>query len=150
MNPNKLERSVEDYCRKIIKAHINARKHAGLHDGKHKKFWVLPTVAVVCCAYKNNSYKGYSKRVNCNSYEKSPDLKDALLRLLPKNGKIGDISNHCIYPVGICAEPHAAYDCICKEGVKIASIHFSTARIIDTGEIMPYCSNCKQTFPTLS
>ncbi len=150
MNTNKLERTVEHYCREIINGNIKVRRKAALHDGKRKEFWDIPRVAVVCCAHRNQSYKGYSKRVNCNSYENTPDLKNALLRLLPPNGKIGDTSNLCPYPVGNCAEPHAAHECIRKEEVRLASIHFSTARIITTGEIMPYCENCKHTFPTLS
>lgn len=150
MNQNKLERSVEQYLRKIIKAHEAVRSRAALHDGKRKKFWDIPRVAVVCCANKNKSYKGYSNRINSNSYDNTPALKEALLRLLPEGGKIGQTGDLCPYPVGHCAEPHAAHECIREEEVNLTSIHFSTARIVVTGEIKLYCQNCKHTFPTLS
>lgn len=149
MNPKKLERSVENFCRDIINNNIRVRRRAWLHDGKYKEFWDLPRVAVVCAAHRNNSYKGYSKRVKSNTYDLTPDLKNALLNLLPLGGKIGDTNGICPYPVGNCAEPHAARECIKKENVLLNSIHFSTARIVTTGEIMPYCDNCKQTFPTI-
>lgn len=111
--------------------------------------WDLPCVAV-CCSCNIDIYHGFSARVKANSYDKAPALKNALLALFGRRpGKIGECRDGCIYPVGNCAEPHAALKCIKDTSAKIKDIYFSNARYVVTGEIIDPCQNCIDTFPNV-
>lgn len=141
---NKLERAVCHYCGKIINCHKKQRRYV-LHDGRNKPIWDLPMVAVSCEV--NNIIKcDCSKPTNVRSYDSVPALK----RALEQCGQIGQPGNYAGYQVGRCAEPHAAKLClISAPHARLNDLCFSTARVIATREIMPYCGNCQHTFPQL-
>ncbi|MCQ2077340.1 MAG: hypothetical protein MJZ20_10040 [Bacteroidaceae bacterium] len=74
-------------------------------------------------------------------------LKRVLVRAL---GPIGEISTrtHCKFPIGHCAEPHAANNLL-KVQQTLASlnqIYFSESRRPRTGEVIPPCENCITVF----
>lgn len=151
INP-KLERACDNYCGELRNHHKKQRRYLS-HDGKAKYFWDLPKCAVTCRGLQNNKiYKDHSKPVRTDTYDKVPVLKAELLKYVPLNGKIGDITTlpFCGNQVGRCAEPHAAKLCLIDQPrTSINHLHFSIARDITTGEPMNPCAICLAVFPTI-
>lgn len=76
-----------------------------------------------------------------------PSLKQALEQC----GQIGQPGRYAVYQVGRCAEPHAAKRSLMRSPrANLNSLRFSTARVIATNEIKPYCGNCRHAFPQLN
>jgi hypothetical protein len=138
VNLDKLERTIIQYCSELVNKHKKQRRYVYKDN---KCIWDLPCVAV-SCAYDATAYSDFSKPTRSDTYKKVPKLEETLLTL----GKIGEHVNGR-YPIGHCAEPHAAKKCM-KDNQKALpnNIYFSTARVVRTKEIIDYCDNCKATF----
>lgn len=146
-----LERACLHYCGELRNIHKKQRRYIS-HDGKAKSMWDLPKCAVACCGLLNDIYKDHSKPVRVDTYDRVPILKAELLKYVPQNGKIGDVTilPRCGNQVGRCAEPHAAKRCMKDDPrVTIKDLKFSIARDITTGEPMNPCAICLAVFPTI-
>lgn len=156
----KLERTVNLYCREIISKNILVKRYTtGTESGKKEKggkrkvkrkprlVWDYPAVVSVCCwdKHRNKPYRGYSHSAYSNSYT-SKILKSKLEEL----GSIGRRNSKYENPIGQCAEPHAAQKMLNKMNCKdLKDILFSTAKRPRTLEEIPPCGICKYVFPTL-
>lgn len=147
-----LNRCVYIYCGEIVNKKPLSRKRKKRNVNSKSKvkssFWDYPAMASVCKWVGNNKkYRGCSKKANDSNYPDSI-LKKELLLL----GSIGSSNKKfCKYPIGNCAEPHAARELLknerhCRD---LKDIHFSVAMRPRTREIFPPCENCKRVFPTL-
>lgn len=131
------EKEIEDYCFSIMHRHEQVLKQ----NKKTKTwYWDYPATAAIChnytCTQKDSSFSHY------------PDAKciwnNILYNALRKINKIGTAL------IGNCAEQHAANRYMKRFAENnLNNLYFSTARRPRTKEIIPYCSNCKQTFPQL-
>ena len=56
------------------------------------------------------------------------------------------------HPIGYCAEQNSANRLLLdkKDGVSLEDIRFSIAIRPKTGEVIPYCNNCKTLFSSLN
>ena len=145
---------INDFCQDILDG-VKIKwmnRHPGQPYVQEKlKRWEFPPAAVVC-AEKEVDPQVYARATACgigpNSYgaAKSRDLKKKLLEL----GQLGE-KTACGNSVGCCAEPHAANSLKMKtdHAIKIDAIKFSLAFRPRTGKVVPYCDNCKHTFPQL-
>ena len=145
---------INDFCQDILDG-VKIRwmnRHSGKTYVQEKlKRWEFPPAAVVCAEQEVNPLV-YARATACgigpNSYgaTKSRDLKNKLLEL----GALGT-KTACGNSVGCCAEPHAANSLIMKtdKSIRIETIKFSLAYRPRTGKVVPYCDNCKHTFPQL-
>lgn len=139
MPPQDLERSVADYSSRIANRVISSRRSPRVRD--------YPA-AVVTCRMNNGNRKIYSEksgRSRPGMFE--PVLENALNQL----GGVGQHSgNGCPNTIGSCAEPRAANRLIRNNNhVGLNQILFSTALRPRTGQVVPYCDNCRATFPNL-
>ena len=132
-NPDK---EIRDYCDHIIHSHIQVLK-------KNKKektwYWDYPATAAIChddaCFVKRGSFSHYPERKGWH-----PVLKSKLEEI----AEIGDSL------VGNCAEQHAGNIFMNQLNENnLSHLHFSIARRPRTKEEVPYCNNCKRTFPNL-
>ena len=145
---------VSEFCDDILNG-VQIRwmnNHPGIPYVKEKlQVWEFPPAAVVC-AEKENDPQVYARATACgigpNSYgaAKSKILKDKLEEF----GELGE-ETACGNHIGCCAEPHAANSLIMKtdHSIQLESIRFSIAYRPRTGKVLPYCDNCKHTFPQL-
>lgn len=150
---DKLNRCVYNYCGEITNRspfQKNFYDASSLKPKRKKTYWDYPAAASVCCLTGSKIYKGYSQRAYDSSYPNSI-LKTQLTKL----GKIGEKARGKVgtknYPLGQCAEPHAARELLKKENSckNLSDIHFSVAMRPRTRQILLPCENCKKTFPTL-
>lgn len=132
------------YCEHICNAHIQTLRY---DYKKRVRFWDYPAMAAIChdiaCMKKRASY---SHRPQKDEFH--PALQKALLCL-------GEIGEKCKrpgnrYPIGNCAEQHAAniYMKQCEEK-DLSKLFFSVAMRPRTKQIFEYCDNCKDVFPNL-
>ena len=104
-------------------------------------------MAAIChnrdCTVKRASY---SHRPNNEEYHHV--LKNKL-QLLDEIGKKPGIPG-TRYPIGNCAEQHAANIYMKQCGANdLNDLYFSMAMRPRTKEVFDYCDNCKDTFPNL-
>jgi hypothetical protein len=65
-------------------------------------------------------------------------------------GTIGGYANNLKHPIGYCAEQNVANRLMLATDKHFDDIQFSLAIRPKTGEIVPYCDNCKQLFKQLN
>lgn len=132
-NPDK---EIRDYCDHIMHSHIQVLQQ---NQKERTWYWDYPATAAIChdvtCMWKRSSFSHYPASVNWH-----PVLRTKLEEL----GTIGQRL------IGNCAEQHAAnhYMNHLKEN-NLNALHFSVALRPRTKEVIPYCANCKHTFPNL-
>lgn len=134
-----LERSVDRYSGSVANNVIRHRRSP--------RIWDYPAVVVSC--KKNNGdnriYNGKSSKPTSGMYEMP--LEIALTRL----GGVGHHArNGCPYTIGNCAEPHAANKLLRDTHAELDQILFSTALRPRTRQVIPYCANCREVFPSLT
>lgn len=118
-------------------------------EKQHKKYSIYdyPACLVACCTIDNPLEIDVSKssRPIIGKTYKTPILLKALMSL----GAIGKKSGvtKCKYPIGQCAEQHAA-ELVLNKHFKssLASLRFSKAIRPRTKAVMGYCDNCKYIF----
>ena len=123
------------------------------NDGRHG--YNIPK-EVVACTSKAPPFFVCRARNNKTLQNPHPTLK-AAYPPLRANGKPVDqtlpgVRNY--YPVGHCAEPHAAHILLNnmeekRHPIAIADIRFSLAYNVKNQSVVPYCGTCKMTFPQL-
>ena len=140
-----LNSTLETFCKNICKEVIRTRKKTGVNNG----IYDYPSVAVVAAdSGLTFAGRGRTGRVySCNEYHETPKLEKKLKSL----GAIGKKRAGCDNIIGACAEPHAARKVLSHFGKRMGlnQIEFSKALRPRTMEEVPYCKNCKDTFPTL-
>lgn len=145
INYGELNKSVKLFCKRLAKDVQKEFKRKRKNPPK----WDYPAMASVCC-WSNRPetfYEGVTTYVNHNSYPNRL-LRNKLLRL----GQIGRMNKAvCEYPIGHCAEPHAAQKLLKNEKGcnNLGDIYFSVAMRPRTCEKFAPCYNCRKTFPTL-
>lgn len=139
MPPQDLERSVANYCGQVANNVISSRKCPRVCD--------YPATVVSCRMNNGNRkiYHGKSGKPRLGMYE--PILENALNQL----GVVGQHAiNGCPYPIGNCAEPHAANKLIRDNNhARLNQVLFSSALRPRTQQVIPYCANCRAIFPNL-
>lgn len=140
-----LKATSETYCKDICNEVIRTRKKTGVNNG----IYDYPPVAVVAAdSGLTFSGRGRTGRVySSKEYHDTPKLEKKLKSL----GVIGKKRAGCDNVLGACAEPHAARKVLSHFGKRMGlnQILFSKALRPRTMEDVPYCKNCKDTFPTL-
>ena len=115
-------------------------------SGRIPRIKDYPAAVASCSVIGHNVHKeDYSR--SCINYQYHQPVLGALRDL----GKIGGHSPFCHNLIGNCAEPHAANQLL-KELHFIPSIEsfvFGDTIRPRTMQVLPYCNNCKQTFPSL-
>lgn len=132
------------YCEHICNSHTQVQR---TNKDTGTWYWDYPAMAAIChdcsCREKRASY---SHRPNSNEYN------TVLKKSFQAIGMIGKKPNlpGKRYPIGNCAEQHAAnfYMNQCGEG-DLKNLFFSKAMRPRTKEVFPYCDNCKDVFPNL-
>lgn len=132
-NPDK---EVCDYCNHIMHAHIQV-----LRENKDERtwYWDYPAVAAVChndtCMAKRSSFSHYPSGGKWHGV-----LRAKLEEIAPIGQRL----------VGNCAEQHAANNYMNQlTEDDLGELYFSIARRPRTKEEIPYCNNCKRTFPNI-
>lgn len=130
------DKEIRDYCNHIMHCHIQV-----LRQNKKEKtwYWDYPMTAAIChndaCVVKRSSFSHYPKKEGWH------------LVLKTKLEEIGTIGNNL---VGNCAEQHAANNYMNQFNENdLSELFFSIARRPRTKEKVPYCANCKRTFPNI-
>ena len=140
-----LEATVNTFCKDIRVEVKRTREKTGVTNG----IYDYPAVAVVASDVQlTHSSRGRSGKVySSKEYHDAPTLE----KKLQSFGKIGKKRAVCDNTIGACAEPHAARKVIkhFKQRIALKRIVFSTAYRPRTMEVIDYCKNCKDTFPTL-
>lgn len=140
-----LDATVNTWCRDIRNEVQRYREKTGVNNG----IYDYPAVAVVASdsklTYSGRGRSGAIRSSNC--YHDVPGLEKKLKSL----GKIGKTRDACKNAIGACAEPHAAQKVMRHFGKKISlgGIVFSAAYRPRTMEVVEYCKNCTDTFPSL-
>ena len=127
-----------DYLRRIGKAVRFSRKY------------FYPAMVAVCTDDKQSQISGcYSHRAEVGEYK----LTSMLSEIEKRFGGIKSRNDFRKYskerfPIGQCAEQHAANGLLLYRGpLNIRrDIFFSKAVRPSTGEVFPYCNNCKKLF----
>lgn len=104
--------------------------------------------AIVGCGIKNQTDIVVDYSRGCQNYEYYPPVLCSLLNL----GEIGNRGRLCENRIGSCAEPHAANKFIKNHNnlnIEISDFEFGEAIRPRTSQVIPYCNNCKETFPNL-
>lgn len=131
-NPDK---EILNYCEHIMNAHIQTLR-------KNKQgawYWDYPAVAAVChndtCMAKRSSFSHYPSGGKWHGV-----LRAKLEEIAPIGQRL----------VGNCAEQHAANNYMNQlTEDDLGELYFSIARRPRTKEEIPYCNNCKRTFPNI-
>lgn len=141
------------YCsvlaKRIIKNRIDDNR-----PNRSKYGFNIPKV-VVSCTSDISPYYVCRGRNNKTLQKPHPTLKAAY----PQHKSNGlpikqSIPNAEYYPVGHCAEPHAAHVLLNNmdgngKHIKINTIRFSLAFRVKNQSVVPYCGTCRLTFPQL-
>ena len=132
-NPDK---EIRDYCDYIMHSHTQVLR---CNMKYNTWYWDYPATVAIChddaCMVKRSSFSYYPKLEGWH-----PVLKSKL-------EEIAEIGKSL---VGNCAEQHAANIFMNQLNENdLAHLHFSVSRRPRTKEEVPYCNNCKQTFPNL-
>jgi len=154
-----LNRAVEHYARTILKRNVLVWRFGVSPDVKAKlkklkfdvnendykcRFQDYPASVVSCSNSLTSTIikSDYSRDCNKNTFMGS------IQALLETIGPIGNkASNGCNNIIGHCAEAHAANRVAkTKKGSIPLSFVFSKAIRPRTGEIVPYCENCRRAF----
>lgn len=140
-NPDK---EILNYCKHICNAHVQVLRQN--HDTKIW-YWGYPAVAAIChdegCILKRSSYSHHPVESEYNNVLKK------------KLSKLGKIGKRCKKPgkrnvIGNCAEQHAANLYMKQYGEKnLNNLFFTKALRPRTKQKIPYCDNCKDTFPNI-
>ena len=140
-----LAATVDTWCEDIRKEVKRVREKTGINNG----IYDYPAAAVVASDnLLTYSGRGRSSAVySSNEYHNVPKLEKKLKSL----GRIGKKRNGCKNTIGACAEPHAAQKVMKHFGKQMSlnRVVFSTAYRPRTMEVVDYCKNCTDTFPTL-
>lgn len=130
------EKEVCDYCNHVMHSHIQV-----LRENKKERtwYWDYPAVVSVC-----HNATHTAKRSSFSHY---PALKGWHRVLESKLTQIAPIGTRL---VGNCAEQHAANNYM-NQLIEdnLSNLYFSSSRRPRTKELVPYCNNCKQTFPNI-
>lgn len=130
----------------IIKAGTIRNKVTTRAKGKNPRLKDYPAAVVSCSIIGSSNHKeDYSRP--CQNYS----YKEPILGALSKVGQIGAKSSFCHNYIGNCAEPHAAN--LLLKGLRktpsIVDFVFGDTIRPRTMQVLPYCKNCKKTFPSL-
>ena len=140
-----LAATVDTWCKNIRDEVKRVREKTGVNNG----IYDYPAAAVVASDNQLTfSARGRSSAVNSSTeYHDVPKLEKKLKSL----GKIGKKRNACKNTIGACAEPHAAQKVMKHFGkqMSLKRVVFSIAYRPRTMEVVEYCKNCTDTFPTL-
>ena len=150
INQRKLDAECENYCGELRNKVVLQRKY----NKQGSAYWDYPTVASVC---QSNSY-GCKKKNFSRPMRKCNQL---LLKEICKYGKLGEGASknkphydnaHPNYPLGNCAEQHAASDVLNELDKKhcqtsLGDLFFSQARYVRDNRATPACLNCQTILP---
>lgn len=140
-----LESTSKTFCDNIRKEVVRIREKTGVNNG----IYDYPAVAVVAADSRLSfSGRGRSDKVySSKEYHETPKLEKKMKSL----GIIGKKRTVCDNVLGACAEPHAARKVLSHFGphMNLSQLVFSKALRPRTMEVIEYCQNCKDTFPTL-
>lgn len=151
LSDDSLNTIAREYCNQQVQRVQKNRKDDDLQN-KSPFGYNIPKV-VAACTSNNFPYLVCRGRNDLSPMSPHPVLKAAY----PKRGKYGLISRTkktIFYPVGHCAEPHAAnkllYDMTHRgKSLKIMDLRFSFAYNVKHSAVVDYCGTCKLTFPQL-
>lgn len=127
-----------DYLRRIGKAVKFSRKY------------FYPAMVAVCTDDKQRfSPRSYSHRAEVGEYELTSMLSEMEKRfgVIQSRNDFRKLSKER-FPIGQCAEQHAANELLlyCHPINIKRDVFFSKAVRPSTGEVFPYCKNCKKLF----
>lgn len=149
-------KNAKQYCSLLIKRR-NDDRIKDVQPSKNKKSrngFNIPKVVVSCTSDVSPYYICRSR--NKRTLQKPhPTLKAAYPPHRPNGIPLKkSIPKVDYYPVGHCAEPHAAHALLNKmdkkgNPIQIDAIRFSLAYCVKNLAIVPYCGTCRLTFPQL-
>ena len=148
----------KNYCRCLLNKNILETRKGYKKSSKRGKtvyrknvIWDYPAVAVTSFDINGNyTCSNYSRTVYQTSYN---NILSSKLNSLHPSKKIGDSLNGNL--IGHCAEPHAANRTMNQfrkrnhKNLQLDEVFFSMAIRPRTMEVIPYCKNCINTFPSL-
>ena len=149
VNIAKLNRTCEEYCGQLRNKVVLQRKF----PKQGNPYWDYPTVASVC----------QSDRFNCKRKNFSRPMRSCnnlLLHEIQNYGNLGEPAtrNRSLYngspnyPLGNCAEQHAANDVLNELDQKhkpksLNDLYFSRARYVRDSRELDACVNCRTILP---
>lgn len=144
---NELDSRVYDYCRELVRKCQDHRNWAKRMFGKYE----LPAMAAVCRFHGiiKNAYSYPMFGNKCN-----PILEQAIHRFGEINQRPTLPNLERAYPLGNCAEQHAAdkvLNQVCREGCKIylRNLRYSIAMRPRTKQRFAACRNCQSILPNV-
>ena len=151
LSDDSLNMIAREYCnQQAHRVHKN-RKDDDLHNNSPFGY-NIPTVVAACTSNKS-PYLVCRGRNDHSPMSPHPILRAAYPKrvqygLLPRTKKTR------FYPVGHCAEPHAANRLLYEMSYKgkhllIRDLRFSFAYSVKNSAVVEYCGTCKLTFPQL-
>lgn len=160
---HKLHDMCINLCNHLRENHILVQKGVKEKENKRgkvvgiKPIWDLPVCACYCSAHCINA-EGYSHRMlKCHQLLEKELLKYGNVGKAPSKGVLA--INHDPWPLGQCAEQHAAnrllYEANEKPtpkgkgrnpGTQFNAIYVGPAYRVKTRQFMPPCKNCKAIF----
>lgn len=148
-----LNHSAKEYCA-ILAKRVRKNRIEDDRPNRSRYGFNIPKV-VAACTSTIPPFMVCKGRNNKNLLNPHPTLRGAYppvnVHDMPVSRTIADVN---YYPVGHCAEPHAA-DTLLKNmeekhhPIQIEEIRFSKAFKVKNHSIMPYCGTCRLTFPQL-
>ena len=151
VNIAKLNRTCEEYCGQLRNKVVLQRKF----PKQGSPYWDYPMVASVC----------QSDRFNCKGKNYSRPMRSCNSLLLREIQKYGNIGNPTIrnrpryngkpnYPLGNCAEQHAANDVLnmldkMHSPKSLHDLYFSRARYVRDSRELDACVNCRIILPNV-
>lgn len=148
-----LNNAAKGYCaflaKRIKKNRINDNRP---NDGKYG--FNIPKVVAACtsdlypyfvCKGRNNNDLKNPHPTLAAAYPPQGGNRKPIKKPIPRIN---------YYPVGHCAEPHAAHKLLQKmdsggQPIAIRDIRFSFAFSVKNQSVVPYCGTCRLTFPQL-
>lgn len=150
INQRKLDSECEHYCGELRNKVVLQRKYP--KQGR-AAYWDYPTMASVCQSSKySHRKKNFSRPMrSCNQL---------LLEKINQHGTLGEkatknkpnYNNTHNYPLGNCAEQHAANDVLNEidrhhQQKDLQDLFFSTAMQVRDNRPQPACVNCRMLLP---
>ena len=132
------------YCEHICNAHIQTVR---MNHKTGTWFWDYPAMAAICynhdCLIKRASY---SHRPQNGEFHQALEYRLLTLGVIGRTPQLPGKR----YPLGNCAEQHAASNYMKHLGVNnLNDLYFSKAMRPRTKEVFNYCDNCKDIFPNI-
>lgn len=122
----------------------------GKVKNKTKLVWDYPAVASACTDSKIIRAAFSAPMTVCNGKLQNEIEKYGNMGQEPDKAKIKLMENGNHYPLGQCAEQHAASKVLTdSHSANLTDLTFSVALKVRDDVIMPACGNCKTLFPKL-